>query len=74
MLTKIQKDLANLMHSRDVDRDTCIGVTIMLETESNRKKMLSWIKKNPKAGQTEIMQKLYTFMPGVPYYTMPSIA
>ena len=73
MLTRTEKKLANLLHSRDVNLDTCIGIIVTLKTEANFKKMHAWVEKNPKARQTEIMQHLYTFMPGVPYFVMPSM-
>jgi len=71
MLTKTEKALADIIKSRDVDRDTCIGILLTLKTEENYLKMHKWIEQNKQAGQTEIMQHLYTFMPGVPYFVMP---
>jgi len=69
MLTKIEKELGILLKSRDANRDSCIGVLLTLETEDNFKLMLRWIKKNPKAGQTEILRHLRrAFMEKITYY------
>jgi len=57
MLTKIQNELDELMWSKGVDLHTRMGVTIELENEANRKAMIQWIKKNPNAGQSEIMRQ-----------------
>ena len=61
MLTEIEKELGFLLKSRGVDRDSCIGVLIMLKTERRYKKMINWIKNNPNAGQYEILGELDVF-------------
>ena len=73
MLTKTEKALCDLIKSRDVDRDTCIGILLTLKTEDNYIKMYKWIEQNKTAGQTEIMRHLHTFMDmdKVPYFVMP---
>ena len=55
MLTKIEKELNSLMKSRDVTLDSRCGIMIELKTAKNYKTMLQWIKKNPQAGQYEII-------------------
>ena len=55
MLTKIEKELNNLMKSRGVDCDTRCGIMYTLKTEQNYKLMIKWISENLQAGQYEIM-------------------
>ena len=66
MLTKIEKELNKLMRSRGVDLHTRMGVAIVLATDSNRKLMIQWIKKNPNAGQCEIMRQMDILRPDQP--------
>ena len=72
LISEAMGELIDLMKSRNVDRDTCIGILLTLKTEDNYVKMQKWIEQNKSAKQTEIMQHLYTFLPTVPYYTMPT--
>jgi len=62
-LTKNEGILIDLMRSRGVNSDSCCGVMLTLETETNIKKMLRWIKKNPQAGQYEIIGYLDEICP-----------
>ena len=55
VLSKTAGDLIDLMKARGVNQDSCIGTMLTLKTEENYKLMLRWIKKNPKAGQYEIL-------------------
>ena len=72
-LSKTAGDLIDLMKSRGVNQDSCIGTLLTLETEDNYKLMLRWIKRNPRAGQTEILRHLRrSFMEKVSYY-VPSV-
>ena len=67
VLSKMAGDLIDLLKTRGVNQDSCIGTMLMLKTEKNYKKMLQWIKKNPSAGQTEILRHLRaTFMTETP--------
>jgi len=66
MLTKIESELNQIMRARGVDLDTRIGVAIELENEANRKAMIQWIKKNPNAGQSEIMRQAEVICPEKP--------
>ena len=71
-LSETAGELIDLMKSRNVDRDTCVGIVFTLkDNEENYAHLLKWIKQNPKAGQSEIMQQHYTYWPKVPYYIMP---
>ena len=65
--------LVELLESRDVDVDTRCGIVLTLKTEENYLKMQDWIKKHPKAGQTEIMRYLHNFLDIVPYYVVPKL-
>ena len=69
MLTRIESELDELMCSREVDLHTRMGVMIVLGTESNRKLMIQWIKKNPSAGQSEIMRYADVLRPDAPSFT-----
>jgi len=65
MLTKIEKELNNLLKSREVDFDTRCGIMHTLKTEENYESLKNWITENPKAGQYEIMgrwDKMYQDM------------
>ena len=55
-LSKNACELIDIMKSRSVDRDTCVGIILVLKSEENYLKLLNWIKKKPDAGQTEIMK------------------
>ena len=70
-MSKEMDGLVKAMVSRDVDQDTCCGIVITLETDENFLVLTKWIKKNPNAGQSEIMRRMYSMLPTVPYYIMP---
>ena len=57
-LNKIECKLVDLLKLRGVNQNSCIGTMLKLETDANYKKMFRWIKKNPHAGQTEILRHL----------------
>ena len=71
MLTKIEKELNNLMRSREVNLDTRIGIMIILKHESIYKLMIRWIKKNPNARQCEIMRQMDVLRPDKPGIVTP---
>jgi len=56
--TEATGELIDLLKSRNVDRDTCIGIGLTLEKDANYKALIQWINKHPKAGQTEIMRQV----------------
>lgn len=70
--TETTGELIDLMKSRGVNRDSCVGTVLLLATEANHKKMLQWIKRNPQAGQYEILGELDVFKPKAECHSMPS--
>ena len=68
--TETAGNLVDIMKSRNLDRDTIIGILLMLKTEDNFVQLLEWIKKNKTAGQSEIMEHHFKIVDYVPYYTI----
>ena len=51
--------LVDELKHRGVDRDTCCGIVLSLGSEDKYREMFGWIKQNPRADQTAIMQHMY---------------
>lgn len=50
-------ELINLLKPR-VDKNTGIGIILVLEKDANYKTMIEWLKRYPKAGQSKILRQL----------------
>ena len=61
-------ELLELLNSRGVDKDTCCGIILLLNTDAKYKKMVAWIKENPAATQPEIMRQHLAIANYVSYY------
>ena len=61
--TKTSEELVDIMVTRNVNDNSCCGVLLVLATEKKYKKMLRWVKKNPQAGQSEIIEHLDKICP-----------
>ena len=73
-LTDTALELFDLLKSREVNRDSCIGVLLTLQTDDKFKPLIQWIQKHPRAKQYEILGQLDIFKkpkPVVSYSMQP---
>lgn len=57
-LTKIEKDIIDILKDRGISRDDMLGFTSVLDIKHAHNEMLVWLKENPKAGYEEILDKI----------------
>ena len=62
-MTENESDLLDLLCSRSVSDTSCVGIMLTLGNEKKYIKMLRWVKKNPRAGQYEIIEYLDKICP-----------
>ena len=78
MLDEIKKELCQLVKSRGVNQDSCIGIILTLKTEEKYLKLIKWIEQNENAGQTEILRHMDLIVMSetekeIPYFIMPPL-
>jgi len=59
--SKTENALIDLLKTRGVDEHSSVGIMLLLKNDSEYKKMIRWIRKNPYAGQYEILGELDVF-------------
>lgn len=57
-LSKIEMEIIDILHDRNISRDDILGFTSVLDIKHAHDKMLKWLKENPKAGYEEILDKI----------------
>ena len=78
-ISKSCGELLDILKTRGVNRDSCIGIILTIKeysypknlADSNYKKLLKWIKANSSAEQVEIIQQMKKVLDLVPYYDVP---
>lgn len=57
-LSKIEMEIIDILHDRNISRDDILGFTSVLDIKHAHDEMLKWLKENPKAGYEEILDKI----------------
>ena len=64
--------LLDLLKSRGVDIQSCVGACFLLATDAKYKEMIEWINKHPRAKQNGILSQLDVFKKAeTKHYPMP---
>lgn len=59
MVTKTEIEITDIWRNRGVEKDDCIGYMCALRKKKAQEEMLEWLKKNPKAKDDEISDKVF---------------